>query len=76
MNAQTITSQVKNLPALPVVMANGMLSAQGYKPTTEERAAIDARADFFESLGMTREVNIPVMDVYTGARIGSLVFNV
>lgn len=76
MNAQTIAGQVKNLPALPTVMATGMLAAQGFKPSTEERAAIRARADFFESLGMTREVNIPVVDTYTSARIGTLVFNV
>lgn len=75
MDAQTITSRVKNLPALPTVMANSVLAAQGYKPSTAERAAITARADFFESLGMTREVNIPIVDVYTSARIGTLVFN-
>ncbi len=64
------------LPALPVVYAKDMLFAQGYVPTPEELAAIVARADFFESEDMSREVHVKVVDVYTGVRIGSLIFTV
>lgn len=40
-----------------------------------ELAAIKARADFFESEGLSREVHIRVLDVYTNAHIGSLIYN-
>jgi hypothetical protein len=67
-------TQTSNLPALPVVMAKDMISAQGWKPSARELAAIKARADFFESEGLSREVHIKVVDVYTDARIGSLIY--
>jgi hypothetical protein len=63
------------LPALPAVSAPNMLIAQGWKPNRDELAAIEARADFFESEDLPREVHIRVVDVYTGARIGSLIYN-
>lgn len=64
----------RNLPALPVVRAKNMIMAQGYVPTKDEMAAITARADFFSSEGLSREVHVRVEDVYTGARLGSLIF--
>lgn len=60
--------------ALPTVFAKSMIYAQAWAPTSEERAAITARADFFESIGMSRSVNIKVVDPSTGGVIGSLAF--
>jgi hypothetical protein len=74
--ATEITTRVGNLPTLPVVTALNMLHAQGWKPSADERAAIKARADFFESMEMDRSVHVKVVDVYTNARIGSLIFNI
>lgn len=73
--AQRIITQAASLPELPAVRAADMLRSQAYEPTAEERAAIVARADFFESIGMTRAVTVAVFDFH-GARIGSIVFNV
>ncbi len=68
-------TRARNLPTLPVVRSLDMLRAQAWTPTATERAAIAARADFFASEGMGREVRIRVEDVYTGAAIGYLIFN-
>lgn len=65
---------IRDLPELPTVYAVSMLVAQGYRPSKGERAAITARADFFESEELGREVHIRVVDPYTGAHIGSLIF--
>ena len=62
-------------PALPVIAALDMLRSQSWKPNAAELAAIKARADFFESHGMTREVHLRVIDVYTGANIGEIIYN-
>lgn len=74
-SATEITATAKSLPTLPVVTAKSMLYAQGYTPTRQERAAILARADFFETVGMSREVNIKVVD-FSGSHIGHLGFNI
>ncbi|QFG08921.1 hypothetical protein PBI_MALAGASYROSE_73 [Mycobacterium phage MalagasyRose] len=74
MNAAEITTAAANLPALPTVCAASMLHAQGYRPTTAERAAITARADLFAALNMPTTVNVPVLD-FRGARIGTLEFH-
>jgi pantothenate kinase type III len=73
-NAEII-AKVDTLPKLPVIMAKDMLFAQGWKASESERAAIRARADFYEEMGLDRSVNLRVVDVYTGAKIGHLVFN-
>lgn len=70
-----VSARAAALPALPVVTALDMLHAQGWKANAVELIAIKARADFFEWAGMDRSVNIKVVDVYSGARIGSLIFN-
>jgi hypothetical protein len=75
MSTEEITTTVRNLPALPQVMAKSMLFAQGYRPTQTERAAMVARAEFFEMMGMTRTVSIAVVD-FDGVRIGSLEFTI
>lgn len=62
-------------PTLPTISALDMIHAQGWKASDAEREAIKARADFFESEGLSREVHLKVVDVYTGARIGTLVYN-
>jgi len=69
-----IIARMKALPAVPVVLAKDMMYAQGWKPSAEERAALVARNDCFEELGMPRGVNILVLDCYTKAKIGSLHF--
>ncbi len=60
---------------LPTIAALDMLRAQAWKPNASELAAIKARADFFESEGMTREVHLKVIDVYTGAKIGEIIYS-
>lgn len=65
---------MSRLPKLPEVLAQSMIYAQGWKPTAEELAAIKARADFFEAEGLSREVHIRVLDVYSHAPIGSLIY--
>ncbi len=65
----------RNLPKLPEVLAKDMMIAQGWRPTADELAAIKARADFFESEGLTREVHIRVRDTYTNGVIGSLIYS-
>lgn len=75
MNASEIHAEVEVLPTLPEVMAIDMLRAQGWRPSQQERAAIKARADFFQKMGLDRSVNIRVVDVYTGVKIGTLVYN-
>lgn len=74
MTAEEILATHANLPALPVVTAPDMLRAQGYSPSKDDRAAIKARADWFEALDMPREVGILVVDIYTGSPIGHLIF--
>lgn len=69
------TTQTTSRAKLPTVYAVDMLIAQGWKPSAEEMIAIKARADFFESEDMSREVHIGVRDPYTNARIGSLIFS-
>lgn len=68
-------TQTSALPKLPTVLASNMIYAQGWSPTAEELAAIKARADFFEAEGMSREVHIRVLDVYTNAKIGTLIYS-
>lgn len=75
MNATEIISKANSLPELPTVIANNMLYAQAYVPTAAERAAIVARAEFFEGMGMSRKVNVNVADS-EGLRIGHLEFNI
>lgn len=70
-----ILTKANNLPVIANVIANNMLTAQGYTPSTAERAAILARADFFESVGMARKVNVKVVD-FGGMHIGDLEFHV
>lgn len=60
---------------LPVVKAKNMVTAQAYTPTTEDLVLITDRADFFESIGLSREVYLRVEDAYMGATIGHLVYN-
>lgn len=60
---------------LPTITALDMLHAQGWKPTADERSAIVAKADFFEANGLSRTVNLSVVDVYTGTKIGQLAFH-
>lgn len=75
MNATEIVKRVDSLPELPQILARDMYVAQGWKPSTEERAAIKARADFFEEMGMSRDVHIRVVDVYNPkCKIGELIF--
>lgn len=74
--AEEISARVATLPAVPTVTALDMLRAQAWVATDEERAVIKARADFFEWVGMDRSVHIKVVDVYTGARIGTLIYNI
>ena len=73
--AAEIKARAANLPAVPTVTALDMLRAQAWKPSATELAAITARADFFEWVGLSREVCVPVADVYTGALIGRLIYN-
>ena len=58
-----------------VVRAASMLYAQGVTLSTEQRAALVAKADRYRALtgttGKTR-MSVPVLDIYTDARIGSL----
>mgnify|MGYP000845504762 CR=1 FL=1 len=68
-------TQTGRLPELPTIHATSMIYAQGWKPNAAELAAITARADFFESEDLGREVHLAVLDAYTGARIGSLIYN-
>jgi hypothetical protein len=75
MSATEIHARVSALPAVPVIMALDMLHCQGWKPNADELAAIKARADFFESMDMDRSVHIRVVDVYTGAKIGTMIYN-
>lgn len=75
MNATDIITAASQLPKIAAVTASTMLTAQAYTPTTAERAAIIARADFFESLGMARTVNVKVID-FAGAHIGNLAFHI
>ncbi|MBB5495794.1 hypothetical protein [Nocardiopsis metallicus] len=70
----TKTSTATRRPALPQIIATSMIHAQGYTLTAEERAAVVAKADFFESLGLSRTVTLKVIDPW-GARIGSIEFN-
>lgn len=64
-----------NTAKLPTVLAPNMLVAQGWTPTARELELIKARADFFESHGMSREVHIQVRDTYTQTKIGELIYN-
>lgn len=73
--AAEIKARKASLPDVPTIMALDMLRSQGWKPTADELAAIKARADFFEWVGMTREVHLTVVDVYTGAKIGEIIYN-
>lgn len=75
MNATDIITTANQLPKIADVTASTMLTAQTYTPTAAERAAIVARADFFERLGMTRTVNVKVVD-FGGAHIGNLAFHI
>lgn len=70
---QDIKAAVAALPELPTVIANTMMFAQSYEPTRVERAAIDARREFFRWVGMPTNVNVPVRDEQ-GGLIGHLVF--
>ncbi|MBU8814015.1 MULTISPECIES: hypothetical protein [Mycolicibacterium] len=73
MNATETIAKIKSLPALPTVIAADVLHAQGYAPTADERAAITAHAEFFETMGMPRTVNIKVVD-FGNIHIGNLAF--
>lgn len=75
MNALETHRKVKALPALPTVLAKDMMFAQGWAPSDSELAAIRARADFYEALGLSREVHIRVGDVYNPkCKIGELIY--
>jgi hypothetical protein len=71
----TKTSTATARKPLPTIAALDMLHAQGWKPSADELAAIKARADFFESEGMTREVHLKVVDVYTNTKIGEIIYS-
>lgn len=75
MSTTEILTKANSLPVIANVIANNMLTAQGYTPTAAERAAILARADFFDSVGMARKVNVKVID-FGGTHIGDLEFHV
>lgn len=60
--------------ALPVVTAQDMLHAQGYEMTADDRAAVVALADRYETLGIPRRVLLKVCDT-DGQRIGALEVN-
>ena len=70
MNTTTARELAQNLP---IVTANTMLQAQGYRPTPSERAAIKAMSDWFVSHDMGARVSIKVVD-FDGHRVGSLTF--
>lgn len=71
-----IIEALKALPKLPVVLARDMMFAQGWTPSDSERELINAKADLFEKLEMSRSVHIRVMDVYNPThQIGELIFN-
>jgi hypothetical protein len=63
------------LPALPTIAALDVLRSQAWKPSADERAALKAWGDWFEALDMSREVHLKVVDVYTGVKIGEIIFN-
>lgn len=69
-----VTTNIKSLPALPTVWAVNMYAAQGVKLGSGERAAVVARADFFQSIGLDRSVTLKVVDPRTGERHGSLTY--
>lgn len=71
--APEIVEKINSLPELPEVTAKDMLHAH-YEPTPPERAAILARADLFESMGMSRKVNVRVVD-FQDNHIGNLEFH-
>lgn len=73
MNRSDTRTTARSLPALPTVFASSMLYASAYKPTPEERAAMVARADFYEEMELPREVTLPVI-APMGNRIGDLRF--
>ncbi|QKY78466.1 hypothetical protein SEA_ZITCH_19 [Gordonia Phage Zitch] len=73
MTSTEILAKLAALPPMPVVVAENMIYAQGWKPNAAEQAAIDARADAFESIGVGRDVHVPVHDSH-GARIGHIKF--
>ncbi len=75
MTAAEIHNRAESLPELPTVYAVDMLRAQTWTPGRAARAAIDARADFYTDLGLDRTVHIRVVDVYSGGKIGELIFN-
>jgi hypothetical protein len=73
MNTATRTDS----PELPVIYAPSVLSAQGWRPTAADRAAITARADWMRELtGRTDRfpVTIMIKDTYGGANIGTVTF--
>jgi len=75
MNADEIHAAVRALPELPTVYAKSTLHSQGWTPTATERAAIDARREFFRLVGMPEAVNITIRYIYEPHEvIGTLTF--
>jgi hypothetical protein len=60
MNTDEILAAVRALPELPTVYAKSMLQSQGWSPTAKERAAINARREFFRLLEMPEGVHVDV----------------
>jgi len=69
-----IKEAVKALPELPTLFATSMIYAQGWKPSTEELAAIKARKAFFREIGIPDSLNITVKHPQTGETIGYMQF--
>jgi len=75
MNTDEILAAVRALPELPTVHAKSMLQSQSWTPTAEQRAAIDARREFFRSLEMPEAVNVQVRYIYEPHEvIGTITF--
>jgi hypothetical protein len=62
----------------PVIYASSVLAAQGVKLDTDTQAWLQARADHLRKIlelpDTPMAVAIPVVDVRTGARIGSMTY--
>lgn len=67
------------MPATPdteiAIYATSILTAQGVTLTASQRNTLVAKADYLRELTKTNQkftVSVPVLDVYTGAKIGKL----
>lgn len=74
MDINEIRRQIAALPALPVITARSMLTAQAYKLTGTDREAVKARCDFLRSIDLPAFVSLTVQDE-RGARLGDLTYS-